>query len=648
MAAGPASPASSALSSRSAGDGRARTRIAMNGASSWLLSAAVVVSSLALARPVQAGQEPPSQKRVLALHGTGRDVEGTVTIDRELRRNLSRGLDGALDYYSEYFDSGRFPELQYEAAFAEFLRQKYGGRHFDVLVTLDNGGLEFLAEHRDELFPGVPVVFWSFVGPSPVTLPNSTGILAQVDLGGSLELATALQPDVEQVFVVSGAAPSDRVSAERALDQFRRFEPRLRFTFLSGLPTSELRRRLAALPPASIVYYLVVYQDGDGQTFQPLEYLDEVTAVANRPTYAWIDSGIGHGVVGGRMLRLAANAAAIARLALRVLEGERAESIPVAKAAVDRDVVDWRQLRRFGISEARVPAGAEVLFREPGVWEQYRAYIVGAVAFMLVQSALIGGLLIQRRARQRAEVESRRNLALAADANRRVTMTALTGSIAHELGQPLNAILHNATAGEMLVAGSRATPETLREILADIRAGGLRASQIVERHRTMLRSRQLEAAPVDIHAVVRESIALVAPDSKAQRCQVELELPPGACFVKGDAVLLQQVVVNLVVNAIDAMAETPPEGRRVTVCSEITPGSVSVSVRDAGTGLPASGDGALFEPFVTTKTSGMGIGLTIARTIVDAHRGRIDARDNPEGGATFTVTLPRSEEPVVR
>ena len=127
-----------------------------------------------------------------------------------LRRGLSKGLDGALDYYSEYFDTGRFPDQHYDAAFAEFLRQKYSGRHFDLLVTIDRGGLEFLAKHRNELFPGTPVVSWSLISPPSVTIPNSTGLIAEVDFGDSLELVTQLQPDVNQVFVVSGASPSDK------------------------------------------------------------------------------------------------------------------------------------------------------------------------------------------------------------------------------------------------------------------------------------------------------------------------------------------------------------------------------------------------------------------------------------------------------
>ena len=258
-----------------------------------------------------------------------------------------------------------------------------------------------------------------------------------------------------------------------------------------------------------------------------------------------------------------------------------------------------------------------------------------------MQALLIVGLLYQRRARQQVEVENRRNLSLAADANRRLTMSALTGSIAHELSQPLNAILHNVQAGEMMMASSRATPDILRNILADIRTADVRATGIIERHRSMLKSHAIETKPIDIHAVVRDGVTLVAHDTRARHIHVDVDLPPTPCMVNGDQILLQQVVVNLMMNAMDAMTATPADRRRITVRSTVgAPDSVKVSVRDAGTGLPPTLDGNLFKPFVTTKANGMGIGLIIVHTIVEAHRGRMEACNNDEGGATFTMTVP--------
>jgi C4-dicarboxylate-specific signal transduction histidine kinase len=164
----------------------------------------------------------------------------------------------------------------------------------------------------------------------------------------------------------------------------------------------------------------------------------------------------------------------------------------------------------------------------------------------------------------------------------------------------------------------------------------------------MLRGHQLDTKPIDLHAVIDESLALVAHDLRARQIDASVNLSSHPCVINGDQVLLQQVLVNLVMNAMDAMAETPPARRRVTISTEVRAAEVDLSVRDTGTGLPAQIDGTLFTPFVTTKAHGLGIGLTITQTIVAAHRGTIDAHNNPEGGATFTVTLRRSEIPVIR
>ena len=224
-------------------------------------------------------------------------------------------------------------------------------------------------------------------------------------------------------------------------------------------------------------------------------------------------------------------------------------------------------------------------------------------------------------------------------------MSALTSAIAHELGQSLSSMIHNAQAGRMITA-NRATPDTVGEILSDIESEGVQATQIIDRHRTMLRGHQLDKKPIDLHAVIHESLALVTHDMRARQIEATVNLSSNPCIITGDQVLLQQVLVNLLMNAMDAMAETPPARRRVTISTEVRAADVAVSVRDAGRGLPAQIN-ALFRPFVTTKADGLGIGLTITRTIVDAHGGTIDAHNNPEGGATFTVTLRRSETPKI-
>jgi C4-dicarboxylate-specific signal transduction histidine kinase len=329
--------------------------------------------------------------------------------------------------------------------------------------------------------------------------------------------------------------------------------------------------------------------------------------------------------------------------AARLLNGAPPKSIDVPLLRPGQPIFDWRELQRWGIAESRLPAGSVVRYRSPTLWQEHKGTVIGAIGALALQSLLIVGLLYQRRARRHAESDSRRHLALAADASRRQTMSALTTSIAHELGQPLSSMIHNAEALQAMIDAERATSETMKEILTDIRTQSVQAAQIIERHRAMLRSHQLQRKSLDLHAVIHESLALVAHDLRTREIETTVDLSSSPCVISGDPVLLQQVLVNLMMNAIDAMAETPKAWRRLTVATAVRAADVELSVRDSGMGLPPQVDGTLFTPFVTTKPHGLGIGLTISQTIVDAHGGTIDGHNNPERGATFTVTLRRSD-----
>ena len=289
-----------------------------------------------------------------------------------------------------------------------------------------------------------------------------------------------------------------------------------------------------------------------------------------------------------------------------------------------------------------MPPGSLVKFRGPTLWNTYRGTVLAAAGALLLQALLIIGLLFERRARRRAENESRRNLSLAADVSRRETMSTLTSSISHELGQPISAMILNTEALQTMLAGRGAAPESINEILADIHANGIRAAKIMDRNRSMLRSRQLQKKPVDLQSFINDALALVSHDIRARQIDVSFDMPPTRCVISGDPVLLQQVFVNLIMNAMDAMMETPPDRRHITIGIQVRGAKLEISVRDTGPGLPEHIASTLFTPFVTTKPHGVGVGLAIVRTIVDAHEGSINAGNHPDGGAIFTVVLPVS------
>ena len=267
--------------------------------------------------------------------------------------------------------------------------------------------LEFVTEHRKELFKGTPLVYFADRGGLVPKHANATGVIATVNLAGTVTLATSLQPDTKNIFVVSGVGATALVEAAR--QQLRPFEPRLAITYLTGLPVAALEARLERLPAHSIVYYLVLDRDGAGERFHPLEYLSRVTEIANAPVYSWVDSAMDHGIVGGSLKDQVAQAQAVGEVALQVLRGQPADSIPPVTSDLNVVQVDARQLRRWAISESRVPAGTIIRFREPTLWDRYASYIIVAAAVVFAQSALIGGLLIQHNRRRKAEAQVIKN-----------------------------------------------------------------------------------------------------------------------------------------------------------------------------------------------------------------------------------------------
>ena len=207
-------------------------------------------------------------------------------------------------------------------------------------------------------------------------------------------------------------------------------------------------------------------------------------------------------------------------------------------------------------------------------------------------------------------------------------------------------MMYNAHALQMMVTANSETADTIGEVLADIQTQGVRATQIVDHHRTLLRSHQLDPKPVDIHAVIKESLALVAHDMRGRQVGADVDLPSTPCIVRGDSVLLQQVLVNLLMNAMDAMADTPPAQRQVAIRSEIRAADIKVRCATPGW-VCRSTSTARCSPFVTTKSNGIGIGLTIARKIVDAHGGSIDAYNIPKE-ARRSGNAALSETPTIR
>jgi signal transduction histidine kinase len=355
-------------------------------------------------------------RRVLVLYPTAEGQPGSVLFDQGLRSAFKTSSAGHVELYNEYLDSARFPDDQHQRQLAHYLRQKYAGLKIDVVVPGLAPALDFALKYRDEIFPGVPIVFGAIdqrelegreLGSGVVGLPM------RMDLVPTLELALRLHPNTRRVVVITGAAKMDAFWEAEARQSFRGYEGKLELVYLAGLPMNDLLREVSALPDGSIVLYLHVMRDGSGDAFTPTEVAERVAAVANAPVYGHIDSYLGRGIVGGSLLSFEAEGKNAALLASLVLAGERPENIRVPRASENAFMFDWRQLRRWGISEADLPPGSVVRFRQPTFWDVYRWHIIGVISLCVIEALLICGLWLQRVYRRRAETglrESQREL----------------------------------------------------------------------------------------------------------------------------------------------------------------------------------------------------------------------------------------------
>jgi len=313
---------------------------------------------------------------------------------------------GTFEYYSEYLESNRFPGEKQSLLLRDYLRTKYADRNIDVILAVTDHPLAFLLKYRHELFTHIPIVFVAVQSPTAnerAVGPGITGIVYGGDQSSTLDLALRFHPGTEQVFIVSGTLEHDRRFEIPARQDLEGHESRVSITYLTDLPLGELIAKTSSLPERSIILYL--WQQSFDEKGNVLESPDVIALIARSarvPIYGLANPVLGSGIVGGNLRSPELMATRAAEMAVRIANGARAGDIPVEPPLL-APMFDWRQLKRWGISEELLPAGSIVRFKEPTIWEHYKWSIIGFIAFCFGQTLLIVGLFVQRSRRKRIE-----------------------------------------------------------------------------------------------------------------------------------------------------------------------------------------------------------------------------------------------------
>jgi C4-dicarboxylate-specific signal transduction histidine kinase len=305
---------------------------------------------------------------------------------------------------------------------------------------------------------------------------------------------------------------------------------------------------------------------------------------------------------------------------------------------------DARQLQRWGISESQLPPEAVVMFRPRSLstlWDDYRTYVTGALVIVALLTLLIVGLLVERFWRRRAEAEVEERRKEVTHLTRVAILGELSGALAHELNQPLTAILSNAQAAQRLLAETPVDLDEVREILSDISNDDKRAGEVINRLRVLMKKGEAKLLPLNLNDLANDVLELAHSELVERNVALTTRLTPGLPDLRGDRVQLQQVLLNLIMNACEAMNETDSRDRSLAVSTARDGDSnLRLTVADRGPGISSDLVDRIFEPFVTTKVQGLGLGLSICRSIVAAHGGQLWVANNPDRGVSVFVSLP--------
>jgi PAS domain S-box-containing protein len=856
-----------------------------------ILSGILILTSFSLSARAE------SPKQVLLLHSFGREFAPFITFSETLRSELGQELGDRVEFHDVALESARYESVNSEGPLVDYLTAQFSSRRLDLVVTIGGPAAHFAQKYRPRFFPSSPLL----IGCVDERLvqraklgTNDVVVAVKHDAAKVLEGILLVLPRTTNVAVVIGDSPLERFWADEIRHQVQPFSNHLKMTWLNKLSFAEIQERVADLPPRSAIAYFMYSVDAEGVPYTEQRALRRLHEVAHSPLFGIHDTQIGLGIVGGPLLAVEELSRNTAKVATRILQGEQMGGIQIQAQVIGRPIYDWRELKRWSISETRLPADSIVRFREATLWESYKDRIIAVISLCLVEAALIALLtsnLMSRRRVQKALRESEErfrllveqapealfvydcehdkvlqtnaqaerlfgcsrhellesgphrfyttgqpdgasngqtfracaqralqgeNLVLErtirnaeglrlncevrltrlpagermlvrssfiditerkqsevrvrelADRYNTITTTTTDGfweldrtgkiialndracelygypreellnktiynfeaieraaetqarleriikaghgrfetrhhcrdgrlidlevsttyrtsshtflaflrdlterkrveaevrgqreelahvarvtamgelatSVAHELNQPLGAILSNAEAAELFLKQEPPALEDVRAILADIRKDDERAGEVIRRMRTLLRKHELERELVDLNSLTQDVVRLVSADAALRSTSIGADLWPHLPSVEGDRIHLQQVLLNLLINAMEAMAKQPPQKRRLVVRTGRTGnGSVELSVTDSGPGIEAANLERLFEPFFTTKESGIGMGLSIARRIIEAHHGRIWAENQPAGGAIFRVYLPVS------
>jgi signal transduction histidine kinase len=580
----------------------------------WIV--ALLLAFVVLTAPP--GAMAAKTKRVLLLHSFGREFAPYDVIVAAFRSELAKGSSEPVAVYDASMDAGQAPGSDVQQPLMELLLHRFAGSPPDVVVTIGPPAAAFYPQNRDKVFPATPLVISGvderFVLKSALRAGDAA-VASHQSLPGVVDNILRVLPDTQKIVVVLGDSPLERFWRGETSRQFARFANRVSIEWLNNLSLEQMRQRVAALPPHSAVLYAILLTDAAGVPHERRAALASLVEVSTAPIFSLFESDLPHGVVGSSAAHHSQQreGALAAAAASRALSGENPADPTIQIVDYDASVYDWRELKRWGIDLARVPAGSEIRFQPRSLWDEHRILIITAVSIFVLQAALSTGLVWQRIRRRRAEEEALSlsgRLITAHEDERRWLARELHDDITQRLvGAAIDAAkLPGGDLPPSDIDARRSVSETLMRLSEDIH------DLSYQLHPSVLHDLGLvEALKAECDRVARSESVRV--DVEADKLPPSLPLEVALCIYR----VAQEALRNIGRHAKASIVH------------------LSLALKDGGLLLAVSDNGRGFEPGVQTRPS---LGHASMRERIRLLGGKLEIRSTLGGGTTVVAWVP--------
>lgn len=566
-----------------------------------------------------------------------------------IRQPLQEEFGNTYNMHTEYLETDRFPEEEIVQKHVNLCNEKYRKIKLDLIICVGVDAVNPIKKYGDNFLLDLPAINYdldfSDFGVQMEKFLNEQTTYVGLKLNPTITISTALKnfPKTDTIYFISGFAKVDEIYREITRQSLKNNFPQLEVVFLIDMSMDEVLLKVSQLSGNDLIAIASYNRDNRGVPFSSNDVIRLISKESKVPVISYSDLGFGEGALGGRILSFHKAGLFTGKSAVKILYGANPNSIQISEDDYYAYQYDWRELERWNINEKKLkPKGYTLHYKELNFFARYKWIIIATLMFLLLQTVLIINLVISHRKQKiliRQIREAENKFREFAHEDRILRVGQMTASLSHELIQPLTAILSTAQAGVRFIDSDNFSPQLLKDILGNIIEDNKRTTSILRTIQGMMKLENRKKEKTDLNSLINEVLTIYRNEAIGQNIKIILQLAEKPVFIIADKVQIQQVILNFLINAGQVLGTNDIGDKKITITQSQDGEDVTIAVSDNGEGISKEIFEKLFKPFVTSKATGLGIGLSICRTIIEEHSGRIWAENIPERGAKFSFSL---------